>query len=76
MGEDMNSCCDKPSQPQNVMSACCGRQTGPGVLRDVIDALRRKAYELEILHNMLPNKLTPQQDEAIWGIACSIRQSL
>ena len=52
----------------------CGRQNGRAVLNDVIQRLRRKADDLEKLANMLPAQPTPEQDQALWNIACNLER--
>lgn len=59
-------------QDQCCMKAC--RQSGRAVLRDVIHRLRQKARNLETLANMLPAEPTPEQDEALWHIACNLER--
>ena len=54
--------------------AMCGRQSGRAVINDVIHRLRRKADDLEKLANMLPAQLTPEQDQALWNIACDLER--
>lgn len=57
---------------QTENTAC--RQKGKAVLRDIIHRLRRRADDLEKLYDMLPTNPTPEQDEALWEIACSIER--
>lgn len=47
---------------------------GKGVIRDVIHRLRSKADNLQTLIDMLPEKPTPEQDDALWAIAVDIRE--
>ena len=54
---------------------CCGsRQSGRGVISDIIHRLRRRADSLEAMSNMLPAQLTPQQDDHLWNIACDMER--
>jgi hypothetical protein len=48
---------------------CAQRQSGKGVLRDVILRLRRKADNLQTVLNMLPEQPTPEQDQHLWELA-------
>lgn len=56
-----------------AMNMAC-RQSGKAVLADNVARLRRRADELQILHDTLPEKLSREQDEAIWSIACSLHR--
>lgn len=58
------------SQPM----ACCGRQSGKAVLKDIIHRHRRKADNLQALVNMLPEQPTPEQDQQLWELACSMER--
>lgn len=62
---------DKVADCCNTM---CARQNGRAVLNDVIHRLRRKADDLEKLANMLPAQPTPEQDQALWNIACDLER--
>ena len=62
---------NKPEENVNTcspMSAC--RQSGKAVLKDRIAILRRQADQLQVIHDMLPEKPTSEQDEAIWCYLC------
>lgn len=50
------------------------RQMGKAVLKDIIHRLRRRADDIQKLHDMLPEKPTPEQDEALWQIAVSMER--
>jgi len=69
-----------PEQPINTVNTPdqvtdgCSRQTGRAVLNDLIHRLRRKADNLQKLSDMLPEKPTPEQDEALWGIAVEMER--
>ena len=56
------------------VQSCCGRQSGRAVIRDIIHRLRSKADALQKLSDMLPAEPTPEQDEALWRIACDIER--
>lgn len=59
----------KQSEPMN----CCGtRENGKALLRSVIERHRRHADNLQRLHDMLPEKPAPEQDEALWSIVCQL----
>jgi len=54
---------------------CMGcRQTGKAVLKDIIHRLHNRADHIQKLHDMLPEKPTPEQDEALWQIAVSLER--
>ena len=63
-----------------LASAQCGRSSQPpgrrgkAVIEDVIHRLRSKADNLQTLIDMLPEKPTPEQDDALWAIAVDIRE--
>lgn len=61
----------KEPQAQRPPDGAC-RQNAKGVLRDKIARLRRAAADLQVLHDTLPEKLTPEQDDAIWNLATSL----
>ena len=61
-----------PKDPEPINQCFAMREQGKAVLRDKIARLRRRADELQILHDMLPEKPTAQQDEALWSIAYAI----
>lgn len=42
-------------------------------LRHLIGRLRKRVNDLQILHDTLPEKLSSEQDEAIWSIVNSMR---
>lgn len=54
--------------------ACCSRQSGRAVIGDIIYRLRQKADYLQKLMDMLPAKPTPEQDNALWHIACDLER--
>jgi hypothetical protein len=56
------------------MQDCCGRQSGRAVIQDIIHRLRSKADALQKLSDMLPEKPTPEQDDALWKIACEMER--
>lgn len=56
-------------------NAACGRPSGKYQLREMVDALRRKADQYEALLDALPAKLPPEADEALWALACKAWQS-
>lgn len=56
------------------VQSCCGRKSGRAVIRDIIHRLRSKADALQKLSDMLPADPTPEQDEALWRIACDIER--
>lgn len=58
----------------NPQVCCSSRQSGRAVLKDVIRRLRQRANELQILSDMLPAEPTPEQDEALWRIACEFER--
>lgn len=60
----------KAAQSSNV--AC--RQSGRAVIADIIHRLERKAQHLKTLSGMLPANLTPEQDDALWHVACDIER--
>lgn len=60
------------NQVTDGCNVACGRMTGKGVLKQRIEDLRRTAASLETIHDMLPEKPTPEQDAAIWQFACNI----
>lgn len=60
---------------QVMNGASSGRPSGKGQLRDIIEALRRKADHYEALLDALPAKLPPEADEALWSLACKAWQS-
>lgn len=69
---------NQPKQPadkaEGVMSNTCGsRQSGKAVLKDVIFRMHQKANELQVICDMLPEVPTPEQDVAIWNMACNFR---
>lgn len=53
---------------------CSARQSGRAVIKDIIHRLRRKADDLEKLSDMLPANPTPEQDQALWSIACGLER--
>ena len=55
-------------------NTACARQNGRAVINDVIQRLRRRADDLEKLANMLPAQPTPEQDQALWNIACDLER--
>jgi hypothetical protein len=61
-------------QPEDQCVAMCGRQSGRAVLNDVIHRLRSKADAIQKLSDMLPEKPTPEQDDALWKIACDLER--
>jgi hypothetical protein len=66
----------KTSEPQTtggVLGGACCRESGKSVLRGTIERLRKQADELEVFVNMLPEKPTVEQDNAIWSFACALR---
>lgn len=56
-----------------AVNVCC-RQSGRAVLQDVIERLRRRADDLQRLCDMLPAQPTPEQDEALWNVACTFER--
>lgn len=62
------------NDPKPMLPDCASRQTGKAVLLDIINRHRRRADDLQALVEMLPDKLTTQQDDALWGIACSLER--
>ncbi len=63
MNKQMTECCDSTQ-------AC--RMMGKQMLKTVIDRLNQKAKSLQIIYDMLPEKPTPEQDEAIWQTSLEI----
>lgn len=63
-----------PTPPQNQDCCMAARQMGKAVLKDIIHRLRRRADDIQKLHDMLPEKPTPEQDEALWQIAVSMER--
>lgn len=62
-------------EPTPTHDGCCAsRMQGKSVLKDIIHRLRRRADDLQALHDMLPEKPTPEQDEALWQIAVSMER--
>jgi hypothetical protein len=60
-----------PISPQD----CCGsRQSGKAVLRDLIERHRRAADQLQVLHDMLPERPTNEQDNALWNFVQSLHR--
>lgn len=53
---------------------CCGRQAGKAVLKDMIHRLRTRANHLQTLVDMLPETPTPEQDQALWNVACGMER--
>lgn len=47
---------------------------GKAVINDIIHRLRRRADNLQTLLDMLPSNPTPQQDEALWQVACGMER--
>lgn len=63
----------KSPDPTQNPDCCMGsRDSGKAILKDKIRHLRRRADDLQNLHDMLPGKLTPEQDEALQQVALSI----
>jgi hypothetical protein len=62
--------------PEPKTTDCCmaSRQQGKAVIRDLIARLHRRADDLQKLHDMLPEKPTPEQDDALWQIAVSLER--
>ena len=60
--------------PPPSLDCVANRQAGKSVLKDIIHRLRRRAEAVQILHDTLPEKMSPQQDEAIWQLACSLER--
>lgn len=56
----------------NTDTCCNSHMQGKMVLKDLIVRLQHKAKDLQTLHDMLPEKPTPEQDEALWKIAINI----
>ncbi len=53
-----------------INSCCMGfRKSGKDILRGVIEQHHRRIKELQTLHDMLPERPTPDQDHAIWSLA-------
>ena len=50
------------------------RQSGRAVIGDIIHRLRQKADNLQKLIDMLPARPTPDQDNALWQIACDLER--
>lgn len=59
---------------QDQVQKCCARQSGRAVIQDIILRLRSRADALQKLSDMLPEKPTPEQDDALWKIACDIER--
>jgi hypothetical protein len=52
---------------------CCSRVSGKSLLKEVIDRLNNKAKSLQTVYDMLPEKPTPEQDEAIWLMVLELK---
>jgi hypothetical protein len=59
----------KTPSPLKTQDCCGSRQSGKAVLRDLIERLRRAADQLQVLHDMLPERPTNEQDNALWTVA-------
>lgn len=66
----MNEDLKKAPEPRCWEGAAC-RQSAVAVIEDQIRRFRRQADNLESLLNVLPRKLTREQDEALWSIFVS-----
>lgn len=54
--------------------AQASRQTGKAVLLDIIARHKKRAAELQALHDMIPDELTTHEDDALWAIACDLKR--
>lgn len=64
-----NSKQTQPIEKEHKQECCmAARQTGKASLRDIIQHLHRRADDLQKLHDMLPEKPTKEQDEALWNV--------
>ena len=61
---------DQEQPHPNALGAC--RMTGKGVLRDLAKKLRRRADAMDRLADILPEKMTPEDDAALWDLAISL----
>lgn len=59
---------------EEVCDTVCCRQQAKGIIADKIRRLRHRADQLQILHDMLPERPTPEQDQALWSIICDLPQ--
>lgn len=58
-----------PSPGEPMMANAC-RETGKAVLKNKIQRMQRKVDQLQMLYDMLPERPTPVQDEALWSLFC------
>jgi len=54
---------------EGLTDCCSSRQSAKSLLKDKIFKLHREADSLQILHDTLPEVLSPEQDDAIWRVA-------
>lgn len=68
--------CGQTPQPDQGQPALgrCERQSAKLVLQDILFRLQRKQSNIETLLAMLPSKMTPEQDEAMWQLACELER--
>ena len=53
-------------QPQDTAY----RMSGKGAMQEEISKLRRRANGLERLHNAIPDEISEEADQALWGLIC------
>lgn len=56
-----------------AMAQAC-RQNSKAVLTDILTRLERKQKHIKVLLAMLPSEMTPEQDEAMWQLACELER--
>lgn len=67
---------NEKDQPKQVSPDCAQamRQNSKAVLQDILLQLERKHAHIKTLLAMLPTEMTPQQDEAMWQLACELER--
>ncbi len=73
---DKNQCGQTPTPPDQGKATCeqAYRQTARLVLQDILHRLERKQGYINSLLGMLPTEMSPEQDDALWHLACELER--
>jgi len=74
MPPDKNQCGQAPENQRLASMGSPCRQSAKLVLQDILHRLERKQKNIKTLLAMLPTEMTPEQDDALWNIACELER--